>query len=225
MTADVLAAPPRQRPRRRRAWRVPTGLLLLSLIPIVAGSVRMTELASQAAVTPDNARFFADPVPVVLHIVGATLFSVLGAFQFVPSLRRRAWHRRAGRVALPAGLVAAATGIWMAVLYPLPYPNTTALDVVRVVFGVAMFAALVLALRAILRRDVRRHRAWMTRGYAIGLGAGTQGVLGLPVFLLVGEPGEVWYFAILRGGWLINGAVAEWVIRGRPALLGSRARA
>ena len=26
----------------------------------------------------------------------------------------------------------------------------------------------------IRRGDVRRHRAWMTRGYAIGLGAGTQ---------------------------------------------------
>lgn len=213
--------------RRPRQWRVPAGLLLLSLIPVIAGAVRVGELASGVAVTPENERFFADPVPVVAHIVGATVFSVLGAFQFVPSLRRRAWHRLAGRVVLPAGLVAAASGVWMALLYPLPHPNSTALDLVRTFFGVAMFAALVLALRAILRRDVRRHRAWMVRGYAIGLGAGTQGLIGLPMLLLLGEPTVASNLALHLAGWLVNLAVAERVVRGprvpRPGRAGTPA--
>ena len=37
-----------------------------------------------------------------------------------------------------------------------------------------MILCLVLGLRAILRRDVPTHRAWMIRAYALGLGAGTQ---------------------------------------------------
>jgi len=48
----------------------------------------LTEQASGAQVTPDNARFFASPIPVVLHIVAATTYIVLGEFQFVPYVRR-----------------------------------------------------------------------------------------------------------------------------------------
>jgi hypothetical protein len=54
------------------------------------------------------------PVPValialsVVHILGAAVYAV-GAFQFLPSLRRRhlVWHRRAGRVLAVAGLLVA----------------------------------------------------------------------------------------------------------------------
>ncbi len=43
------------------------GLLLLSAIPLIAGGVRLSELAAGATITPANARFFASPLPVVLH--------------------------------------------------------------------------------------------------------------------------------------------------------------
>lgn len=43
-------------------------------------------------------------------------------------------------------------------------------------FGSAMAVCLVLGFAAVRRRDVARHRAWTTRGYAIGMGAGTQAV-------------------------------------------------
>jgi hypothetical protein len=50
------------------------------------------------------------------------LYSLLGAIQFVPSLRSRkvGWHRRAGRLLIPSGLVAALSGLWMAQFYPWP---------------------------------------------------------------------------------------------------------
>jgi hypothetical protein len=35
-----------------------------------------------------------------------------------------------------------------------------------------MVVSIVLGVAAFLRRDVTQHRAWMTRGYAIGLGRG-----------------------------------------------------
>ncbi len=46
-------------------WLVVAALLVLSIIPLVAGAFRLTELASGAAVTLANARFFASPLPVV----------------------------------------------------------------------------------------------------------------------------------------------------------------
>src|SRR5918912_467096 len=78
-------------------WRV-TALLLLSAIPLAFGAVRLTQLASGAAITPANARFFAVPLPVVLHILSAFVYAIFGPFQFASRFRRRwpGWHRRAG---------------------------------------------------------------------------------------------------------------------------------
>jgi hypothetical protein len=80
--------PPSQKTRARaRAgaakWLV-AALLILSAIPLGAGAVRLSELAGGAAITPANARFFAAPLPVVLHIGGAAVYAILGAFQFAP---------------------------------------------------------------------------------------------------------------------------------------------
>ena len=77
-------------------WPVPTALILLSIIPVIAGAARLTELTGGAPITAQNARFFASPVPVVIHIVSVTVYSLLGAFQFVSALRgSRGWHRTA----------------------------------------------------------------------------------------------------------------------------------
>ena len=86
------------------AWLV-AALLLLSAIPLAAGAFRLLQLAGGAEITPANARFFASPLPVVLHIVGAAVFIILGAFQFAPRFRRRwpGWHRAAGSSWFPVG--------------------------------------------------------------------------------------------------------------------------
>ncbi|MBG0820369.1 DUF2306 domain-containing protein [Planomonospora sp. ID91781] len=199
---------------------VPAMLILLSAVPVVAGAVRLTELTGGAEITPENARFFAVPLPVVLHIVSVSVYSVLGAFQFAPGFRRRrpGWHRAAGRVLVPSGLVAALTGLWMTVFYPYPVGGSDLLSGIRLVFGTAMALAIVLGFAAIRRRDVVRHRAWMIRGYAIGLGAGTQVLTHLPWVLVFGAPGEVATALLMAAGWVINVAVAEWAVRRRPAV-------
>ena len=220
------AAPLATAPSTRGGWRAPAALLLLSAIPVIAGAVRLTELTGGAAITPDNARFFAAPLPVVLHIIGVSGYSILGAFQFASGFRRRrpGWHRVAGRVVVPCGLVAALSGLWMTLFYPRPEGDGDLLAGFRVVFGTAMFLSIVLGLAAIRRRDIARHRAWMMRGYAIGLGAGTQALTQLPWILIVGKPGEFPRALLLAAGWVINIAVAEWLIRkpGRRAPYGSR---
>lgn len=207
----------------RHPWLQPSALVLLATVPVIAGAHRIGELATGAQVTAQNARFFADPVPVVVHIVGATTFCLLGAFQFSPYFRRRwpRWHRVAGRIVAPSGLAVALSGMYMAVFYQEPADVGAMLTGFRLVFGSAMAVSLVLGFVAILRRDVATHRAWMIRGYAIGVGAGTQLLTEAPWILLVGPVDKLSNALLMLAGWLINVAVAEWVIR-RPAIRRAR---
>ncbi len=205
--------------RNRLDWMIPTGLIILSLVPAVAGSVRLVELSSSAEVTSANARFFASPLPVVLHIVSVMLDSLLGALQFAPGFRRRHrnWHRYAGRVLIPAGLISALTGLWMTHFYPWPAGDGEILYGLRLLFGSAMLLSLLLSIVAIWRRDFAQHGNWMMRGYAIGLGAGTQVLTLMPWFLLFGIPDEFTRALLMGAGWVINLAVVEWIIRIRAS--------
>jgi len=198
-----------------RSWTLPIALLLLSAIPLAAGAFRLVQLASGAEVTPANARFFAAPLPVVLHIVGASVFATLGAFQLAGGFRQRGprWHRVAGRGVVVSGLLVGLSALWMTLFYP-PAPGTGALlSVFRLMFGSGMVAAIVLGFVSIRSGNVREHRAWMVRAYALGLGAGTQ-VLTLTVGgLVAGSPGETGTALLHAAAWGINLAIAEWAIR------------
>jgi uncharacterized membrane protein len=197
-------------------WRAPIALIALSTVPAIAGAVRLTEIASHAAVTPANARFMAAPWPIVLHIVAVVLYSMLGAVQFSTGIRRRwrCWHRASGRVLVVAGVLGAATGLWMTLRYPWPAGDGRLLYLERLVFGSAMLLSLALAVGAIRSRDFDAHGRWMIRAYALGLGAGTQVFTHLPWFLLTDEPsGELPRAVMMGAGWIINLCAAEWVVR------------
>ncbi len=202
--------------RRTLDWLTPALLVLLGLVPAGAGIARVAELAGDAVVTAANARFVAQPLPVVLHVMAVIPFSLVGAFQFASGIRRRhrAWHRAAGRVVAGCGLAAALTGLWMTLVYPWPEGDGAALYLLRLAFGTGMLASILLALRAVRRRDFASHGAWMIRGYAIGMGAGTQVLTHLPWFLLVeGRPSESARAVMMGAGWVVNVVVAEWIIR------------
>jgi uncharacterized membrane protein len=206
-------------PSRKSEWRAPIALIALCALPLIAGAVRVGMLAIGAEVTPENARFFAAPLPVVLHIAGAAAFIVLGAFQFMPSIRRQwpRWHRRVGRLVVGSGLVAALSALWMAQFYALPAHDGVLLYGFRVFFGSLMAVSLVLGFVAIRRRQISRHRAWMMRGYALGVGAGTQVLTLLVGEIILGPPGAVARGWLMGAAWVINLALAEWVIRRVPS--------
>lgn len=198
----------------RRDWWIPASLLALTLVPVAAGVFRVAELAAGQANETDQ-RFFDAPVPVVVHVFGATIYCVLGAFQFMPSFRRRRprWHRWSGRVLVPAGLAGALSGLWMSVSYDLPAHDNTALMWLRLFFGSLMAAGLVLGLLAIRRRDVHTHQRWMARAYAVAQGAGTQALILGPMVLFVEQPGGTLKAIGMGAAWAINLAVAEWLVR------------
>ncbi len=151
---------------------------------------------------------------LVAHIVSVTVYVLLGAFQFHRGLRRRRprWHRIAGRVTAPAGLVAALSGIWLALTVVGPHDNGPMIGL-RVVVGLAMATALVLGVRTVLRRDLRAHRAWMVRAYAIGQGAGTQAIVLTLGAAVLGEVGGLTEAALFAASWGLNLAIGEWAIR------------
>src|SRR4051812_21709623 len=150
-------------------WLAPAGLLLLGMLPVIAGAFRLEQLSGISDGMPANARFAPMPLPVVLHIVSATVFATLGPLQFVAGMRRRwpAWHRVAGRLLVACGLLVGLTGLWMTLFYAPPDNSGPLLYASRIVFGSAMVASLGIGLAAILRRNVQDHRLWMSRGYAM----------------------------------------------------------
>jgi uncharacterized membrane protein len=206
----------------RGEWRAPVAMIALCALPLLAGAVRLATLAVGAEVTPENARFFGAPLPVVLHVTGAAVFIVLGAFQFVPSLRRTrpTWHRRAGRLLVPSGLVTALSALWMTQFYQLPAHDGLLLYGFRIFFGSLMAVSLLLGFVAVRRRQFPRHRAWMIRAYALGLGAGTQVLTLLVGEIVLGPSGALAREWLMGAAWMINLALAEWIIRRRrsPAL-------
>ena len=178
-------------------------------------------IAAGGAGTPENARFMAMPAPAVLHIVCAALFCVLGAFQFDAAIRLQHphLHRIGGRWAAACGLLAALTGVWITAAYSIPAAmQGELLYGVRMTVGLGMTLTLALAVRAVLKRRIADHKAWMVRAYALGQGAGTQVLILLPVALIAGTPTFFFRDVLMALGWGLNAVFAEWLIRRPPRL-------
>jgi len=140
-----------QRPRDQRAgqprgWPVPAALVALSAIPLTAGSLRLVQLAGGPDLLPADDRFTGFPAALVLHIVGAAVVALVGAFQFMPRFRRshRTWHRRAGRLVAGAGLAVAGSALRLTLFYEAQPGSGDLLYVLRLVFPSAMAASLLL---------------------------------------------------------------------------------
>jgi uncharacterized membrane protein len=211
-TPAVVRAVGARRPQGRRIWWLSVGLALFGILPGLARLlIALAGGDPGATQAPDTG---ASRLLPIVHGASGTLFAVLGAFQFPTALRRghRTWHRRTGRLLVPLGLTAAVSAIWLTLFYPHLHDSGPLLAVFRVAFASALAASIVVALTAIRRRDIARHREWMIRAYALGLGAATQ------IFTLgfgqaiVGD--SVTSTALLTGAaWVINLAIAEWAIR------------
>ena len=200
---------------RTSDWLTPAALVTLSVVPVVAGAIRLVQLGAGAEITEENARFLAAPIPMVIHIVSSVIFCLLGAFQFSDALRRRTpgWHRTAGRILVPCGIASALSGLWMTQFYPTSeFDGGGFLYAIRLLAGSAMAVFLVLGLIAIRKRDIPSHQAWMMRGYALGLAAGTQVLTHLPWFVFPSIHGELARTLSMAAGWVINLVVAEWLI-------------
>jgi uncharacterized membrane protein len=216
MSLKTSHANPSATPARSRGvgWVLPAGLIAFGLVPILANALRRVALAVGAAGS-SSGDGDGMSLPVILHVVGATVFVVLGAVQFSARFRRRqpSWHRIAGRVAILAALLAAASGLWLA--FATLSGSSPLLFLFRLSAAAGLAVCVIFGFRAIRQRRLPQHRAWMIRAFALGLGAATQVfTLGFGEGLFGKSELSV---ALLNGaGWAINLAVAEWLIRRTP---------
>jgi NADPH:quinone reductase-like Zn-dependent oxidoreductase/uncharacterized membrane protein len=197
---------------------IPLGLLLLGAIPALGGALRLASLTG-ATTLSDAARFHAHPGTLAVHVVAALAFSVVGAVQLWPGLRavRPGVHRALGRVLLPAGAIAALSGLATMFLYT-PAPGTgLTLHVLRFASGLALLAFLALGARAVTAKDFASHGRWMTRAYAIGIAPGVQALVLVPITIGLGHDTEVTYTVGMALGWAVSLAVAERSVRARDS--------
>jgi hypothetical protein len=208
---------------RKSEWALFGLIFIYSFIPAFGGLIRVLELAGGPQIAPANPRALLAPTPIVLHILSSFLFCIVGAFQFLPSLRRQnpTAHRTIGRMIATAGCISALSGLWMTHFYVFPATlQGAALYWVRMVLGTGMIGLIIWAVIAIKSRNIFQHSASMMRAYAIGQGASTQAVVGIAWIITVGSEAV----GPLRDGlmifaWVLNLLVAEILIRSmqRPA--------
>ena len=156
-------------------------------------------------------------------MIFAITFLLFGALQLLPGFRYRRpdWNRKSGPYTALAGMIAAASSVWMALMHP--EISTQPLFYARLVFGSLWGVFIILGVRFVLLRQIPKHRAFMIRAYAIAANAGTLPFVYFPIYAIYGEMSPLIDDSIQIIGWLINLTVAEWIIRRKPGRRASRA--
>lgn len=199
------------------AWVVPALLWLLASVTLLSAVVRLAitgEALATGVLPPDpgEAAFIHHPGITALHLLPGIAFMALGPLQFIPAIRQRrpALHRWSGRIFIAAGALTAVSALVMSIVFP--QVGGPGKEAAVYTISIALLVSLAIALRAILRRDVPRHRAWMIRAFAIGLSISTMRLYIIPMYALYGLPDD---FTIGFGMWfglVVNVAVAELIL-------------
>jgi uncharacterized membrane protein len=202
--------------RHTGGW-LPFVLIALVAIPGAGGAARLVELSGGRTTLPAKPHVTESPLPLIIHIVAALTFAILGAFQFwpPPRSRRSGWHPVSGRLVVALGLVVALTALWLNEITPRSTGAAQLLYLFRLAAGSGMAIGTILGVTTIRRGDVAGHRAWMIRAYALAFGAATH-VFTIGIGQAIFGDSELTNALMQGAGWLINLAIAERAIR-RPA--------
>jgi uncharacterized membrane protein len=162
----------------------------------------------------DSWHLKAAPVWHFMHVLGGATFGILGPIQFSRVLMRKygLLHRVMGRVFVAAGAMLSLSS--MSLLWHFPHTYSVAVSGGRLLFGIALGVALAIAMQAIGKRDFARHRNWMIRAYAIGIGATAVSMVFFPIYLITGEPPQgVAADIVFLGSWTACIVFAEGLAR------------
>lgn len=220
-------------PGRGRNWGRTTAVWWLALsavaiavfAPLPYLTTSLTTLAEEDSRLAPNYAGRSTPIQIAfyVHIVLGGTALLLSPIQLSTRLRARArgLHRMTGRITLSAIIVAGTAG---AVLSPVNKAGPV---------GVAGFGLLALlwvsfavaAWRAARRRDVRAHRRWAVRAFALTYAAVTLRLwLAVLIAAQAGLAGtddgvafDRAYYAVPFLCWVPNLLVAQWLLSRRPA--------
>jgi len=192
---------------------VPAALFFGTILSIILALVQVVQIPLDA-LPEDSRRLSAAAVWHFMHVLGGATFGILGPIQFSRVLMRKygRLHRVIGRVFVVAGAMISLSA--MTLLWHFPDTYSAAMNSGRLLFGIALGGALALAMQAIRQRDFIRHRNWMIRAYAIGMGATAVTMVFFPIYAITGEPptGLV-ADSIFLGSWAACVVFAEVLVR------------
>lgn len=217
--------------RRALVW---SGLIVLVGLGVISAAARVFAIANVKSVTearllaaatllPDYAaelpmieQAFADnPKVTFIHVTTGAVFLMLGLLQFSPAIRNRhrQFHRWSGRCLVVLAYLSGVAGIWMGVV--APYSPTERAP--TAVAGAMFLITPVLAVTAVRRGSLARHREWMIRFFAVGVGIVVIRIVG-PFIIWIMSPAPFRDIVGLTfwAGWIISVSVAEiWIRRTR----------
>lgn len=211
--------------RLRGATIALVSVLIVAVMAFVARRLTV-DASGQAAwiVQPPGSidtAYARHPVLAYLHIAPGVVYLLGVPLQLWSRFRARypRAHRRIGRVVLAAGATTGVFGVVFGTLFPFGgLLEATA----AVLFGTYFLVALALALRAVRRGDIIRHRRWMIRAFAVALAVGTARFwLGLLTGFGVGAPllPEALSLGVaLWVAWVLHVLAAELYLVGRPGV-------
>ncbi|MEC5200342.1 uncharacterized membrane protein YozB (DUF420 family) [Arthrobacter sp. PL16] len=227
MTEKVATASPRL--VRRASMAI--GALVTVVLVFVAIRVTLDWPNILAGTSPDDdfaVRYVAHPWLAYLHIAPGVIYLLGAPLQLSRRFRTRHYdvHKRLGRILLTCALVA---GLF-ALLFGVPHAWGGAPEAAAtVVFGCWFLTSLVLAFRAIRRDDVPKHRRWMIRAFAVGIGIGTiriwvgifEGIeQALSGGMTPATPDTALFGVAFWLAFTMHVALGEWWLRRTPVLTG-----
>jgi uncharacterized membrane protein len=206
---EVRVATPSRRPRR-----VPVVWWFAAVFVLaVSGYSLRYVILGDRAYEPDLAPSFrARPLTVMAHTLFGPIALTLGLVNLLPAMRqRRRWpvHRWLGRIYVIASIVLGLAGLSLSLhAFGGPGPRTA--------FGLLALATMgtsLMGYRSIRSRNVRQHREWMLRSYALIFAAVTLRVW-MPILITAYQgqfvPAYRWAAWLC---WVPNALFAEWMIR------------
>ena len=158
-----------------RFFSRPTPLVLaltfFTFIPIMTALVLVFQIPF-GTYPEESTRLAIAPIAWFAHVLAGVAFGITGPVQFVRALRSRfgALHRVLGRIFVLSAAILGLSGL--SLLAQVLSQRTPLVDIARGLFSMALLIALALAMAAIRNRDFIRHRDWVIRAYAIGMGLG-----------------------------------------------------
>lgn len=185
------------------------GLMFLLAILLFVVASRYLSMDPDVYFSEQREVYIVNPIPLLMHIAGSMLATILGPFQFLRKIRTGRYlkiHRWLGRVYVLGVLFGGVGGAYMGTIaYGGPIAR----------LGLMTIAALWLvsgymAYTNIRNKKIEQHRKWMVINYAITF-AGVTLRLWQIVFGVIGLDFLTGYIIVTWLSWVPNLLVALWI--------------
>lgn len=183
-------------------------MLFLAILLFVTAS-RYLSMDPDVYFSEQREVYVANPIPLLMHIAGSMLATILGPFQFLRKTRTGRYlkiHRWLGRVYLLGVLFGGVGGAYMGTIaYGGPIARL-GLMTVAALWLVSGFMAYINS----RNKKIEQHRQWMVINYAITF-AGVTLRLWQVIFGIIGLDFLTGYIIVTWLSWIPNLLVALWI--------------